>query len=90
MGRRVTTQTGAHTAMLHDAFTGLCEINEGIKFMITANFDLQNQPLERGVVSQPLALPHSSLHEGGTPHTVPIPPLRSPTPSFLPSSSFSL
>lgn len=51
MGRRVTTQTGAHTAMLHDAFTGLCEINKGIKFMITANFDLQNQPLERGVVS---------------------------------------
>lgn len=83
------TQTGVHTAMLHDAFTGLCEINIGIKFMITTNFDLQNQPLERGVVSQPLALPHSSLHEGGTPHTMPISLFCSPTPSFLPSYSFS-
>lgn len=56
--------------------------------MIITNFDLQNQPLERGVVSQPLALPHGSLHEAGTPHTRPIPLLHSPTPSFLPSSSF--
>lgn len=46
--------------MLYDAFTGLCEIDKGIKFMITTNFDLQNQPLERGVASQALALPHSS------------------------------
>lgn len=89
MGRRVTTQTGEHTAMLHDAFTGLCEINKGIKFMIITNFDLQNQPLERVVVSQPLALPHGSLHEGGDTTHYAHPSVLLPNPIFLPSSSFS-
>lgn len=53
--------------------------------MIITNFDLQNQPLERGVVSQPLALPRGSLHEGGREHHTLYPSLCS-APQPHPSS----
>lgn len=73
--------------MMHLQPDGLCEIDKDIKFMITTNFDLQNQPPERGVDSQPLALPHDCTRAKDITHYahpfVPVPQLHSSSQALL-------